>query len=84
MRCVFKYPYSIKFSKFKLMLPVGWKFRTVIIQDDRPHLYAEVMDDAVKLEYSFATYGTGHEIPDGATWLQTYEIGPFVFHLYQL
>jgi len=84
MRCVFKYPFSIKSTKFELLLPIGWKFLTVMVQDERPHLYAEVPEGTAKQEVSFAVYGTSHEIPDGATWIHSYDIGPFVFHLYRL
>lgn len=84
MKTVYKYPFSLKASKFTLLLPNNWKFLSVMFQDEKPQLWAEVLDGVAKSEVNFAIYGTGQEIPMSANYLTTFMVGPFVFHLYTL
>ena len=71
-KLVYKYPYFLKQKKFTLQLPVGWKFLTVMVENEKLFLWAEVRD------------GVAKEIPLTAEYLYTYTVGPFNFHLYML
>lgn len=84
IKSVYKWPFSLRETKFSLHLPIGWKLLRVAMQNDRPCIWAEVFDGAERKDFSFEVFGTGQEIPETATWLATYDVGPFVFHLYQL
>ncbi len=83
MKKAFKYPIPKRSAKFSLMLPIGFKFLRVNPQGEELMLWAEVKDVA-STQVDFQVFGTGHEIPDEAKYLTTYDDGPFVFHLYQL
>lgn len=84
MKMVYKFPYSIKQKRFTLSLSKSWKFVAATISDERPCFWAEVVDGEQKSDFNFEVFGTGQEIPLSAIHLTTYEIGPFVFHLYWL
>ena len=87
-KAVYKFPIPMKGSCFSLMLPKGWKFLSVIVNDNpcgvRPHLWAECVDGMAKEQVDFALFGTGQEIPMTATYLTSYVVGPFNYHLYKL
>ncbi len=82
MKKVFKYPIPRNRSKFGVVLPVGYKFIRVSFQDEQLQMWCEVEDNKRSEQANFQCFGTGHEIPLSATWLATYDDGPFVFHLY--
>ena len=83
-KLVYKYPYFLKQKKFTLQLPVGWKFLTVMVENEKLFLWAEVRDGVAKENVDFEVFGTGQEIPLTAEYLYTYTVGPFNFHLYML
>lgn len=84
MKTVYKYGFSMKTSKFSLLLPVGFKFLSVMFQDEKPQMWCEVVDGVTKEQYDFALFGTGQEIPISAEYLTTFSVGPFIFHLYRV
>lgn len=84
MKTVFKYPVPKVLQKFQLALPVGFKFLRIGFQNEELFIWAEVRKDVATAICSFAAYGTGHDIPDGAAYIATYDLGPYVIHLYQL
>lgn len=83
MKTVYKYPLPLKSAKFPMLLPQGFKFLKAGIQNEAAFMWAEVVDGDSKKEFNFGLYGTGQEIPISAKYLTTYELGPFVLHLYQ-
>lgn len=85
MKRVYKYPIpsAIK-NKFTVPLPEGFKFLRVSFQETQLQMWCEVPDGAKPVTVDFQCYGTGHDIVPGAKYLTTYDMGPFVFHLYQL
>jgi len=85
MKRVFKYPIpSAHKGKFTVPLPEGFKFLRVSFQEIQLQMWCEVPDGAKTVTVDFQTYGTGQDIAPGAKYLTTYDMGPFVFHLYQL
>ena len=83
-KTVYKYPLPLRDSKFSLVLPENFKFLCVMFQNELPFMWAEVAEEVSKTEFQFQLFGTGQEIPESATYLTTYSIGPFVLHLYRL
>lgn len=84
MKSIYKYPIPIKAQKFPMLLPKNFKFLKAGLQNEAVFMWAEVVDGDPKEEFSFGVFGTGQEINNSAKYLATYEIGPFVLHLYQL
>jgi hypothetical protein len=84
MKTVYKYPIPLKMQKFDLMLPENFKVNRIGFQSDQLFMWAEVVKDGRQVQHHFAAFGTGQDVPDSAKFLYTYDIGPFVLHLYLL
>jgi hypothetical protein len=84
MKTAYKYPVPRRSPKFSLHLPKDFKFLRIHFQGEDLQFWAEVVPEKVSDQVDFQVFGTGHEIPDHAKYLQTFDDGPFVFHLYQL
>lgn len=85
MKTIYNFPFSIKSPKFSILLQKEWKFLDVVVLDEeKPKLYAEVRDGMAKEQVNFQLFGTGQDIPLSATYLTTFSVGPFVFHLYRI
>ncbi len=85
MRRVYKYPIpSATKNKFSVALPVMYKFLRVSFQETQLHMWCEVEPDSKTEIVEFQCYGTGQDIAANAFHLTTYDMGPFVFHLYRL
>lgn len=84
-KTVHKFPFSIKQPKFNCVLPVGFKFLDVtVLDEERPHFWIECAEGVERKQFNFQLFGTGQEIPMSATYMTTFTIGPFAFHLYLL
>jgi hypothetical protein len=71
-------------------MPVGSVIRHVGVQNGRITLWFETDFDLMGREGSdhtetrrFAVRGTGHPIPEGATYLGTVQMTPFVWHVFE-
>ncbi len=85
MRTIFKYTLDYGIGKStRLMVPVGAKVLTFQMQGDNIVGWFEVFSKAKMHEVEFGIIGTGHEIPDFATYVATVQDGPFVWHIYRL
>lgn len=84
MRTVYKYPVPRRSTKFDIILKKDFKFLRIHFQGDDLQLWTEVETTSADIRTFFQLLGTGHEVPQGATYLQTYDDGPFVMHLYKL
>jgi hypothetical protein len=82
MKTVYKYPIPITSEKFSLQLPFGFKVLRIGFQNEKLFMWVEVNKDNHPVETRFLIFGTGQDIPSGANYLSTYEIGPLVFHIY--
>jgi hypothetical protein len=81
-RCL-KFPFSIKTPRFALSLPRDFKFLAVAFQDEQANVWIESVDPGNRVEVNFQLFGTGQDIPVTATYLTTFNFGPFTFHLYR-
>lgn len=65
-------------------LPVGAQLLSLQTQgDDQPYLWALVDPCAPVKEVSFATYGTGWDLPDDpGTYIGTYQVDEYVWHVF--
>lgn len=85
MKTVYKYPVPRQLGcKFPLLLPLEFKFLRIGFQGEALFLWAEVNKDMKPVAHQFGLFGTGHDIPNNAVYLATYDDGPFVVHLYRL
>lgn len=84
MKTIYKYPVSLTTSKFSIPLPADYKFLRVAFQGEDLFMWVELSPDMGKSEVKFAIYVTGEKIPPSASYLQTFDHGPYVLHLYRL
>lgn len=79
------YKYEIGAPNTKRMIPRGATFlRAGVQQGTIPVVWYQVDTDMPPREVTIEAIGTGHEIPRGATYLDSVQIGPFVWHLYEV
>ena len=64
-------------------MPLGAKILTLQLQDETPCFWAEVDTDASTEQRLFRILGTGHPLPEGLTYLGTFQLPPFVWHVYE-
>jgi hypothetical protein len=83
MRTIYKYPFKIS-SRFTLGLPYGSNIISAGIQGSLPVLWAEVDPEQREITRHLAVIGTGHQLPENATFIATFQDPPFVWHLYEL
>jgi len=70
-----------------VQMPKGAQVLSVQVQDGEPQLWAMVDEQAPTEPRTFATYGTGHPLPDVANhgrFVSTYQMhsGRLVFHVF--
>lgn len=89
MRRVFKYPIPID-DYFTLELPKWSQILRVLVQNDRPVLYAAVPTVDLKEKVDFRLAGTGHPLEDEEfsklTYIDSFMManGALVFHLFRV
>ena len=67
-----------------IRVPEGVVIRHVGSQEDRPVIWAEVDPEREWLPRAFCVIGTGHPIPNHATYIGTAVGMAFVWHIYEL
>ena len=67
-----------------IMMPEDAVIRHVGSQEDRPVIWAEVGPEREWLPRTFVVTGTGHRVPDHATYIGTAVGMAFVWHIYEL
>ncbi|WP_037322845.1 DUF7352 domain-containing protein [Amycolatopsis thermoflava] len=82
-RTVWKFPLNL-IGEPVIPMPRGAQILTVQMQDGQPQLWA-LVDPAQPVERRrLFIVGTGQPMPtDAATYLATWQSGPFVFHLFE-
>lgn len=86
-KTIWKYGLQDAFSPagVRLPLPEGARVLTVQVQPGNgAQLWAEVHSEIQGPPRTFKIFGTGHEIPDNAKYIATWQDTPFVWHLYEL
>lgn len=86
MRRIFKYPLQATSGAVQsIFLPVGSELLTVQLQYGTPSAWFMVDPDAEKRDRSFVFIMTGHGVPDGLRYVQTFQFdgGDFVLHLFE-
>jgi hypothetical protein len=79
MNKVFKY----EITDEPLELPYGAMFLKVAMQNGKHTAWFEVNPEFATILRYFKVVGTGHDVPDGYYFLETYFEDPFVWHLYE-
>jgi len=85
MKSVWKFPLEITDVNVVIM-PKGAKVLTVQMQNGTPTIWALVDIGVESVERRFKLHGTGHnfnDYGDYATYVGTFQDGPFVGHLFE-
>jgi hypothetical protein len=78
---IYKYELELE-DQQSLVLPGHSKILTVIEQNNKIVLYAQVTNSKYYDHYTIFVRGTGHSIGDSALYLNTVKIGIFVWHIF--
>lgn len=87
-KTIWKFELAVN-DRNNIKMPVGAEILTVQVQNEAPCIWAMVEPDSGTEVRHFRTFGTGHEIPDGAgqsyKYIGTYQLmdGQFVGHLFE-
>lgn len=84
MKTIWKFKLEVKDSQ-KVEMPKGAKLLYVGVQDNIPHLWAEVDPDNINGKATIVTFGTGQRVDaDRLGFVGTYMLygGSFVGHVY--
>ena len=74
------YKYEIEGT---LELPVGYKILSIQEQHSKIVMWAEIDVYAQKREVNFIVIGTGWEVLKNSEYIETVQIGHFVWHIYR-
>lgn len=78
------YKYSIaKAWEVTLEIPEGAKVLHVDTQGAEAMLWVQVDPKRPTEPRTFVTVGTGHPVPSGAAYIGTYQLPPFVWHVFE-
>jgi len=83
MRTIWKFPLLIVDDFIHLEMPVGSRVLHVDMQGDTPCIWAELDSDAPKEVREFLVFGTGHPIPVSLNHVGSFQMPPFVWHIYE-
>jgi hypothetical protein len=82
MKTIWKYPIPME-DQFDLHVPEGGKLLAIQIQGVNPVMWFEVEQTHNPTERSFHIVGTGHHVPDDVIYCGTFQLGLFVWHIYE-
>ena len=82
MKTIWKYP--LQRALTTIFMPTEAKILTLQVQlGAGPCLWVAVDTDKPPTKRTFALVGTGHELPEGTTYIGTWQEPPFVWHLFE-
>lgn len=84
MKRVLKYSVSLNDSPTSIRMPENAKIVLVGHQSGNVRLWAEVNDKNLEQVREFVIHGTGRSIPDGQEWVASFQMGSFVWHVYEV
>ena len=82
MKTIYKYEIGLG-SKIDILLPSDAKVLLVEVQGMAPCVWVEHDLEKPKITRTFSIIGTGHEIPEEAAHVGSFQMPPFVWHLYE-
>ena len=82
MRTIWKYP--VPSDGEVIDMPEGARIVHVDVQGTEACLWAEVETDRVLRKVQVGIIGTGRSVPDGWTYIGTFQAPPFVWHVYRI
>ena len=78
---IWKYPLVLK-DEQKIQMPlVAWPL-CVQMQNGQPMLWMKVDPTSESVESTIYIVGTGHPVPDGRSYVGTFQVPPFVWHVF--
>lgn len=82
MRAIWKFPLPIRADEaLDVQMPVGAQVVRFGLQGSVPTLWALVDTQAQLAARRFAIIGTGHDFPDDAVYVGSFDSPPFVWHV---
>ena len=81
MREIWKYSFNVV-DAFYLSLPIDAEVLTVGMQGNQPCIWVKVIPNNALESRRFFVVGTGHLLPE-AGYVGTFQVPPFVWHLFQ-
>lgn len=81
---VHKYQLSDYANQTLVNMPAGAEILRLAVQHSVPTIWARVIPDAERVTRTFQIFGTGHPIPPGSKYIGTFDVGPFVWHVFEL
>jgi len=83
MNTIWKYEIPLK-ERFIKAMPMGAEILHVARQGDSQYFWALVDDEVEVADHGFFLIGTGHHVPEyPSKHVGTWQVGPFVWHLFQ-
>ncbi len=84
-RRVYKYEIPLREgSKFDVKCFSQMEILRIGVQNGVPQMWALVGIDSAAVTRTFKMYGTGQDVGAGELYRGTYEMGPFVLHLFEV
>lgn len=85
MHVVFKYPIPNYPTKFSLSLPLRSEVVALQLQKGSPQIWVRLNKQEVNLQVrNFQIVGTGEELEDLAKYIDTFQQGDLVWHLFEV
>jgi hypothetical protein len=81
---VHKYELSDSVNQTLVNMPAGAEILRLAVQRGVPTIWARVDPDADRVTRTFQIFGTGNPIPPAAKYVGTFDVGPFVWHVFEL
>ena len=81
MKTIWKFDAPMPFDSIELTLPANAEFLLVEVRAAEPKMWFMVDRENSKEPRAFRAYGTGHPLQPSSTYLGTYFLGDFVWHV---
>lgn len=82
MNIIYKYTFDID-DEINLSMPADAKILHVDVQHGSPTIWALVNPDYLNINRKFYIRGTGHDVSPLLSYIKTFYMGSFVWHLFQ-
>jgi hypothetical protein len=82
MRTIYKYPVALGYTQASI--PATAPLVRFAAQDGKLFVWADIDTSERPTRRELAVYGTGAPIPMDAVYVGTCELGPFIWHLFEL
>lgn len=82
MKTIWKYP--LEGFSAEIKMPAESEVLTLQIQNQNPVMWVEVDDTKPLVTRRFKVIGTGQEVPRNSWYVNTFQDGPWVWHVFEV